>query len=107
MKKVLSNYEFEEMCPVIYQKVLNDAKKVFEICQDDNINFHDYQSLYKFIQLYYCQEETKDKKKCDNSIAEYLKKIKKKKIYIKESKRKKNIHLRCRNHKSCLKRINH
>ena len=82
MKKVLSNYEFEEMCPVIYQKVLNDAKKVFEICQDDNINFHDYQSLYKFIQLYYCQEETKDEKKCDNSIAEYLKNLKEKKIYI-------------------------
>ena len=85
MKQFFNNYELDEICPVIYQKVLNDAKKVFEICQDENINFGDETSLYKFIQLYYCQEETKDEKKCDNSMAVYLKNLKEKKIYISDS----------------------
>ena len=97
MKQFFNNYELDEICPVIYQKVLNDAKKVFEICQDENINFGDETSLYKFIQLYYCQEETKDEKKCDNSIA----------VYLKNLKEKKNIHLRFRNSQSCISKFNH
>ena len=81
MKKVLSNYELEEICPVIMQKVLNDAKKVFKVCSDENVNFSSEKSLNSFIKLYYCQEETKDEKKCDKSIANYLKTI----IYISDS----------------------
>ena len=81
MKKVLSNYELEEICPVIMQKVLNDAKKVFKVCSDDNVNFSNEKSLNQFIKLYYCQEDTKDEKKCDESIGDYLKKI----IYISDT----------------------
>ena len=81
MKKILSNYELEEICPVIMQKVLNDAKKVFKVCSDDNVNFSNEKSLNQFIKLYYCQEDTKDEKKCDKSIGDYLKKI----IYISDT----------------------
>ena len=81
MKKILSNYELEEICPVIMQKVLNDAKKVFKVCSDDNVNFSNEKSLNQFIKLYYCQEDTKDEKKCDESIGDYLKKI----IYISDT----------------------
>lgn len=53
-------------------------KKVYTICSDENINLQDENSFYKYIQLYYCQEETKDQSKCDESLKEYLKKI----VYI-------------------------
>ena len=68
------------------QKSLNDEKKVFELCSDENLNFSDENSLNKYIQLYYCQEETKDETKCDDWLAVYLKSLKDtKKIYISDA----------------------
>ena len=39
-----------------------------------HVNFSNEKSLNQFIKLYYCQEDTKDEKKCDKSIGDYLKK---------------------------------
>ena len=78
LKEELYNAEIDEICPMIFQEVLDDGKKVYTICSDENINLQDENSFYKYIQLYYCQEETKDQSKCDESLKEYLKKI----VYI-------------------------
>ena len=78
LKEVLQVDELEEICPIIMQKSLDDGQKVFQVCSDDNVNFMDETSFFKYVQLYYCQEDTKDESLCDNSIADYLKKI----IYI-------------------------
>ena len=74
LKKILNIEELDEICPIVMQKVLDDGKKVFQICSDENINLMDELSLFKYIQLYYCQEETKDESICDNSLYHYLKK---------------------------------
>ena len=81
MKKILQDVELEEICPIIMQKALNDFKKVIKVCSDENVNLIQENSLYQYIQLYYCQEETKDEKKCNNTLSDYLKKI----IYISDS----------------------
>ena len=75
MKEVLKTFELEDICPIIMQKSLNDPKKVFKVCSDEKVNLNSEESLNKFIQLYFCQEETKDEKKCNNSISNYLKSI--------------------------------
>ena len=78
LKKNLNIEELDEICPIIMQKILDDGKKVFQICSDENINLMDELSLFKYIQLYYCQKEIKDESKCDNSLYHYLKKA----VYI-------------------------
>ena len=86
MKELLKNYELEEICPIIMQKSLNDEKKVFALCSDENLNLTDKDIFNKFIQLYYCQEETKDEEKCDDWLAVYLKSLNvTKKIFISDA----------------------
>ena len=76
LKTLLHNVELEEICPIIYQKVLDDGKKVYQICSDDRINLMNQESFYKYYQFYYCQKETFDISKCDNGLKEILQNIK-------------------------------
>ena len=72
LKSLLDGVELEEICPIIYQKVLDDGKKVYQICSDEKISLKDEESFYKYYQFYFCQNETFDESKCDYGLKEIL-----------------------------------
>ena len=80
LKEKIKFNEFDEICPIIMQKVLDDGKKVNKICSDENIGFNSEDSLYKWIEPYYCISKNKNDTKCNMYIINYLKDI----IYISE-----------------------
>ena len=79
LKKKTNYNEFDEICPIIMQKILDDGKKVNKICSDINISFNTEESLLKWIEPYYCLKDKNDTK-CNMYIIDYLKGL----VYITE-----------------------
>ena len=62
----------QEICTNIYKKVLDDDTKIADICSDTKLDLKTEDSFYNYYyQLYYCQDETIDKSKC-NEIEKIL-----------------------------------
>ena len=78
LKEKLHFDEMDEICPLIFQKILNDGKKVNKICSDKDIGFNEERGLYEWIFPYYCFDENKDEEKCNPLILNYLKEL----VYI-------------------------
>ena len=78
LKEKIKFSQFDEICPIIMQKVLDDGKKVNKICNDKNLTFDSIDSLFKWIEPYYCFSRSMDDKKCNISLINYLKDL----IYI-------------------------
>ena len=81
LKEKTQYTEFDELCPILMQKILDDGKKVNKICTDKNIGFNTFESLYKWVEPYYCLSENKDENKCNMYIINYLKDL----VYISET----------------------
>ena len=73
--------DLDELCPILMQKILDDGKKVNKICTDKNIGFNTIESLYKWVEPYYCLSENKNETKCNMYIINYLKDL----VYISET----------------------
>ena len=79
LKKTLRYTTLDELCPLMMQKVLDDGKKVNKICTDKNIGIDSIESLYKWVEPYYCISE-KNSTKCNMSVINYLKNL----VYVSE-----------------------
>ena len=72
--------KLEELCPIIMQKILDDGKKVNTICSDENIKLNSEESLYKWMQPFYCYYKGMNDTQCNTYIIDYLKDL----VYISE-----------------------
>lgn len=78
LKEKIHFDKVDEICPLIFQKILDDGKKVNKICSDKNIGFNEERGLYEWVSPYYCFDEYKDEEKCNPAILNYLKEL----VYI-------------------------
>ena len=77
--KEKTHYEqYDELCPIIMQKILDDGKKVHKICSDENIGFNSDESLKKWMEPFYCFYYDKNSTKCNMYIIDYLQNL----VYI-------------------------
>ena len=74
----------DELCPTLMQMVLDDGKKVNKICSDTNISLNSEESLYNWMEPFYCFYD-KNSSKCNMYIIDYLKDL----VYITDEEIKK------------------
>ena len=73
LKKQLNVEETDKICPKIYQEAKVNEESIEKICSDQRINFMDNISFFSYYQLYFCQNETYDIRKCNETIKNIIK----------------------------------